>query len=417
MVDDFGGLEQEQRGKRRWVFALSFNALFWAMVAVIFYVWLTQAGEVEVPSRIWSETIQIAAPQPGIIKTIHFRETEQFAPGQVLFELENKDLDDEIRGIGEKIKNLDAQIEQEQTALSRRLREYDVEDKIRKAQASLDAARYDLEVLKQDLRAASQTVQLAKQVLQRAEELFRKGALSRPRLEQYRNDLDGAMLKYEKARLALQAKLKEIEGLLNELDLAKRHKQDLMRATDDRVKQLLQQKAFLQTELKNKLSQRERLVYKAERGGFVATLLKREGESVNRGDVVLEITTGERIWVEAFFQPEDANLISIGHSLRVRYGEYTFPARVESVGLKAIPNPLVPGDALTPREFVVPVRLVFDHPDMAKKYGLRPGMQVETVITKQEGLLYRLGLKERTPTMQPAQTTGDDSATTEPVAR
>jgi membrane fusion protein (multidrug efflux system) len=407
MVDEFD--EMIGAGRRRWIAALTVNGIILTMVALAGYMLLSRSGVITVQSIVASRTSQISADQEGKIVKIFVEENEQIKVGQPLFQIENPDLLTKIQGLQKIIAGYDQQIAEEQSDLNRRLRESDLAVKMQTTRQQIDEKRVSLKNERQTLENADRLVAYAKTDFDKAQTLFTSAALTRARLDSY--------------RLAYEAKLEERKKVAGDIDLLEtdiRGDEALLRSYREqldaltssiaqRVNELREKKTAAISDLTALESAKERFVRKADRNGSVALRRKEEGEAVKPGEAVLEVTTGEDIWVEAYFRPEDLSFVQVGDRLVVRYANQLFPASVESIGLISKPFPLQRVSMLAAPENLVVVKLQFAQSDQVKKTGLRPGTLVNTELTRREGLLYRLGLKQaRDGQTQAARTEGKE---------
>jgi len=394
MVDEFDEIEKQR--KPRWIAVLVVNVVILAMVALAAYVLLTRSGVITIPAIVASRTSQVSADQEGRIIKILVEENEQFRVGMPLFQIENPDVRTKIEGLQKIIAGYDQQIAAEQSELSRRLRESDLKVKIQTVKHEIEKKQVGLKNAQLELENADHLVAYAKAELEKAQTLFTSGALTAARVEVYRSACEGKLAERNKIIGAIALLQTETRGDEKLLHSYAQQMDDLTSSTAQRVSELLEKKTTARTELAAWESARERLVRKADRNGSVAVRHKEEGEAVKPGEPVLEVTTGEDIWVEAYFRPEDVNLIRAGDPLVARYANRMFPVAVESIGLITKPFPLQRASMLASTENFVVAKLIFVQPDQAKGAGLRPGMKVDTELSRQEGLLYRLGLKQPT---------------------
>lgn len=408
MVDEFD--EMVNAGRRRWMAALIVNAVLLTMLGVAAAVLLTRSGVITAQSIVASRTSQISADQEGKIVKIFLEENEQFKEGQSLFRIENPDLLTQIEGINKIIEGYDKQIAEEQSNLSQFLQKSDLIDKKQSTEALIERKRIQLKNAQLDLDNATSQVAYAKAESEKAQVLFTSGAITRARVETYR-------IAYESKLDAQRKILGDIAVLQTDIEADKGTLLSYTKQLDaqtsltaQRVSDLLEKKTTRKAELAKCESAKQRWLRKADRSGSVAIRRKEEGEMVKPGEAVLEVTTGEDLWVEAYFRSEDVPLVHPGDQPVVRYSNQPFPATVESIGLVTKPFPFQRASMMSAPENLVVVKLLFVQLDQAKKAGLRPGMQVTTELTRQEGLLYRLGLKQ-------AKASAHEGARNEPTSK
>ncbi len=395
MVDEFDQITYSRW--RRWTAAFVVNLALLAMIGLAVYILLVQSGTIAIPSIVASRTIRISAEHQGNIKALHVIETQEFKVGDVLFELEDTVLDTRIAEAEKAIKSYEQQIAEQESELARRLREFDPKMKIEAAEQLLREKQTALKNLAPLLEAANRRLAYQEDRLKRAEDLFSTGAITRARLDAYRLDVETERAGRDKILADQKVLETEIRGLENQIAAYKTMLADLTRSTAEQERALHDKLTQARSNLANLQSERALLTGRAKVSGSVAMRLKNEGEGVSVGEPVIEATSGDEIWVEAYFKPEDANAVRPGDQLVVRYGAQTFPVTVESIGLITKPFPLQRSAMILAPENLVVVKLVFVQPDQARQAGLRPGMQVATELTRREGLLARMGWKRKKP--------------------
>jgi multidrug resistance efflux pump len=395
MVDEFD--QMVNAGKRRWLPRLLLNILVLAMLGLGAYVLLTRSGVITVQSIVASRTIRIGAEHRGKIKAIYVALNSEFKEGDPLFDLEDPLVESSIAETDKRIKEYDRDIAEQESELARRLREFDPKMKIETARQQIKEKQVALDSKRPLLDAANRRITLKEEALKKAEGLFASGVITRPRLDFYRLDYESEQTARDKI-LAEQDMLRtEIIGLQKQIASYGEMIADLTSSTAEQERTIREKQAVAKAELGKFLSEKAQLSCKAKISGSVAAVSKEEGEVVAPGDGVLTVTTGGDIWVEAYFKPEDVNPVQAGDELAVRYGLQTFPVMVESIGLITQPFPIQRATVMVQPERLVVVKLNFVHPTQAREAGLRPGMQVNTEMTRPEGLLYRLGLKQEAP--------------------
>jgi len=391
MVDEFD--EISNRGRRWWIAALIVNVALLGMLGAAGYILMSRSGVVTVLSIVASRTIRVSAEHRGKIKTLYVGETQEFKKGDRLFDLEDLLVDSRIAEAEKTVKTYEQQIAEQESELAQRLREFDPRMKIETARQQIKEKQVAGKNLESLLEAAKRRVALKEEALRTAEELFTSGVITRARLDSYRLDCETERMARDKLLNEKRVLETEIGGLEKQITSYQAMIADLTRSTAEQERVLRDKLSLAKSDLANLQSEKELLFCKAKMNGFVVLRVRNEGEVVASGDAVFEATSGDELWVEAYFRPEDANFARVGDQLTVRYDPQTFAAKVQSIGLITRPFPVQRSPIMLPNENYIVVRLDFERPEQAKQAGLRPGMQVTTEMTRPEGLLYRLGVR------------------------
>jgi multidrug resistance efflux pump len=406
MVDEFDQLEEQ--GRRSRVRAIIVNLFVLAAGLLVGYYLLQGTQEVTVLSRVWSEAIRIYARQDGKIKTINFTETESFRQGDLLFEIEDPVLESQIEATSKSIDLYEARIEQEQSDLQRRISLFEIGRSIEDARQQIKVKEVEHKSKEAAREAARERLTVAQDKLERAQDLVSSGVLTQTQLEPYR-------LAVQTARDAVRVVDAEIDlidetvsGLERKIADMEKHRADMTSATARVVAELTDLKAREESKLAELRSRRSLLKYYADLDGIVAARHKTDLESVRAGELVLEVTAGENIWVDAYLQPEDSKLVKQGDRVEVRYQDQPFQTIVAWKNLKAVLLPWRTPSLDGREERYIQVRLSFIDPGKAEAAGLLPGIMVDTILERREGFLYRLGLRpgsDSAPTTAPMATT------------
>lgn len=413
MVDELDQIAS--RGRRRWVLAIVFNILFWGMLGLVLFVWLTHQREDDIPSIIASRTVTIKPDFPGKIKMITVEPADQFTSGQVLFEIQDDSLLDDLRKTTESYQTVVRIIEQLESPAAKRDKLKNTNEKIKNTEDAI--AKTSLTLIRLDKEREQKQADLleAQTIYENAKESFDTGALPRSVLFGYQD-------RYLKAREALNTVDSQIAAA----------KQDMRAYQGDLLffqQQLVDEKGKIDLDIADRVKERDGyeeewirlkkkqqgLRHRAPFDGFVVRRMKEADETVTPETEILELTTGKEIWVEAYFSPEAAVAVKAGDRLMVRYGSFPlFPVVVESVLLDTRVIPGVQPSMLTPLKNYRVVKLLFEDPTAAKKAGLVPGMRVTTVMQRSQGPLHMLGLDKLIRRGEPAGSAGQPPPPTPP---
>lgn len=415
MVDEFDQIEQ--RGRNRWVAAIFINLLIWGLAALVVYSYLTRKPIVEIKGIVASRIYEIGARQDGRIGTIHVEETDSFTTGDLLFDIEDRKLLTQIEKTSETLKRIQQEIAEEKSERARQLREHSLTLNIGSVQQEIGATSISIENLLDDLDFADAEIERQQKIYTRAEDLFNTGVLTRSEVEAvYAKVME---VKAAKGKILNEIDLKRQQNRYNQrrLDDYEEYRRNLEKSTADAIKDLERELGNEGRTQAGQIVLLQELEYKADRSGLVAERLKQDGEQVQMGEVILRVTTGEELWVEAYFKPEDEYLVQAGDPVKIRYGSRLFDGVVRTKEYTLRPFPGAPVSALVSQSQYVVVPIDFEDIQNARDANLRPGLLVIVEVNREEGLLYRLGIKKRrhnnpvsaaaTPRDKPTTSTAD----------
>ena len=380
-------------GRRRWALAIVFNILFWGMLTLVVYVWLTQQRELEISSRIASREIYLGTVYPGTIKRITVEAPDHFTADQVLFEIEDPTLANDLEKTSQSIQKINEDIRKLEAEQREGVHTLEVQDNIQQVKNDIRVTSTMLETLLEDLEDKDDLAARARKEYDSAQAAVEAGTLPRSKLLAYeeawlqaRTERDKVAREIKRLREVNRGGHEDLELQYRKLTiLEERLNLDLQKLTDQLRDQNATWKALL--------NKQERLKHRAGFDGYVVRRLRQEKETVPINERILMASTGEEIWVEAYFTPEDALLVRRGDRLTVRYGTLPpFPVIVDQIML--VSDVTQPVSALVQPKDVRIVKLLFEDPDAARRAGLVPGMHVFTYMKKSQGFLYFLGLKK-----------------------
>jgi multidrug resistance efflux pump len=401
MVDEFDQLEPQSKGRWR-LRRVIVNLFVFAAALLVGYYLLRGTQEVSVPSRVWSDPIRIYARQDGKIKKIDFTETESFQEGDLLFQIEDPVLESQIDTTSGSIARYEGKIEEARSDLAKRIDLFQIIQNIEDARQQIKEKKVTRKKHELARQAAIERVAMEREKFNRAQALFTSGAIVRTTLETYRLALQTAQDSVKVIEADIELVDETIQGLHRKITDLQQHRDDMTSATARLVAEYTDLKAREQNRLTELRSQRKLLDYFADINGIVAARHRNDLESVRTGELVLEVTAGEHIWVDAYLLPEDTHLAQKGDIIEVRYQDQPFKTVVAWKSPKAVLLPWRTPSLDGREERYIQLRLTFLEPAKAEAAGLLPGIMVETILQRREGILYRLGLR----------TASDDTAST-----
>jgi len=391
MVDEFDEIIYGR--KSRWPARILINGLIGGMLLVGVYALLVRAVQVEIPSVVASWTNTVSPRRDGQIVEMPFRENDRFQQGDLLFRIEDKALRASLEKTSESIQTLELQIDEALSTASRTRAEMDLTKEIQTAQSGIRTLEATIKSLNRSLAVAQQNLATAQEYLTSMTALVTSRAATGSQTRIAKADLIAA----RQARDAILDKLDVAAVDLNSqreaLELSKSQLENMKKLTADRVNELRIEKDKRAGELAAMIEELNKLTERADFEGYIVRQYRRQSDNVKAGDAVLQISESKEIWIEAWFPPEHLPLVHEGDVLAVRYVDDLFPVRVRRIGPTAMMHPPERVSILSQNTRYVPVRIDFIEPGAAKAAGLRAGYELITLVTRREGLIYRLGLR------------------------
>ncbi len=374
------GNDEEARRKRRQRFKIFGAATAAALLVGGVYWLLTRNEETTDDAFIEANMVQIAPQVGGIVAAVHFSDNQRVASGQLLIEIDPRDLAaqrDSARA------SLNVALAQEQAAQA------DLDLVKATTGAAVDEARHGVEQARHQVAEAYQTAEAAGADAARAaadvkryEDLFQKADASKQRLEQAVAETRGTSARWRAAQLAATA------AASNQAQAEARYRDAL--AAPQRVAQkeaqLANSRAMIELAAANLHAAELNLSY----AGIFAPQAGRIGrKAVNAGDVVQknQILTSLVVdppWVIANFKETQLTRMRPGQPVGMTvdaFPDHRFQGRVDSIqpGSGARFSLLPPENATGNYVKVVqrfPVKIVFDDPSDALVGQLAPGLSV-----------------------------------------
>ena len=293
--------------------------------------------------NVEAKEMDVSSKVPGRIMKLYVDEGEEVEKGDLLFEIDPKDL---------QVKKMQA------------------EAAVRAAEAQLNKAlsgarQQEINSAKVLLEKAQEKLNLLEKKYERYLPLYEAGALPKDQLDDLETELNVARLDVEAAReqydLALEgARVEDIEAAQAQYDL------------------------YL-GQLEEVLINLEETKVTAPIGGSISLVVCEEGELVASGMPVVSIIDYNDAWVEVNVDEVDMGKVALGQKAEIRskaYPEEVFQGEVVSINknpdfaVKKSTNELNDQDVIT---YAVKIKLL----DNEKK--LYPGMQVKVLLSGNEG--------------------------------
>lgn len=377
---------QNGRARPSWLGRTLFNLILLAVLGTVAYTVLTAASGITAPSIVTGTQVQVAARTSGTLERLYVTRNAPVQKGQVLATLRDETLEARIAGASAELAELQNSRLSAQSNESLALRLFSIREKIAELQGQLATQEVEVHAASRAVLDAQRTLEMREDALRRAEALYREGALTLPELESRRMATAQARatledLRDQQRRLSVQRR-----SMLGNISLYQEQLTNLQQEASDALTQIDLSLQRTRSELDTLLAQREQLTLRAETSGIVSDVAKNEGELVSAGETVLQISTGDEIWVEAYLDPSQRSAVSAGVPVDVvvdAAGRKRLPGQISGVlpvlrpfpGSGSVGGGLVPSDT---RNYIVAL-VSFRQPEQAKLL-VQPGQQVSTVI-------------------------------------
>ncbi|HXP95132.1 MAG TPA: HlyD family secretion protein [Telmatospirillum sp.] len=372
--------DDEARRKRRQRFKVFGVAIAATLFAGAIYWTVTRNQETTDDAFIEANVVQIAPQVGGIVAAVHFSDNQRVSPGQLLIEIDPRDLEAQ-RDSGRASVNV--ALAQEQAAeADLNLIKMTTGAAIDEAHHGVEQARHQVaEALQQTEALSADAVRTAADV-KRYEDLFQRADVSKQRLEQAVAEARAANARWRAAQLAATA------ATANQAQAEARHR-DAM-AAPQRVAQRQAQLANSHALVEQAKAYLHATELNLSYAHITAPQAGRIGrKAVNAGDVVqknqaLTTLVIDPPWVVANFKETQLTRIRPGQPVLLSvdaFPGHRFQGHVDSVqpGSGARFSLLPPENATGNFVKVVqrfPVKIVFDDPSDPLVRQLSPGLSV-----------------------------------------
>jgi multidrug resistance efflux pump len=278
--------------------------------------------------------VEVSSRTQGKILRIEVQPNTSVRKGEVLAEVSDEEVSAEIKAASDELKELTAGVEKARKDTKLEAQEFQTREKMAEVQAELNALEVSLPNLEGEIANASATLLIHEDQLKRAEKLFEGGAILITDLENRRLALGQS----RQALATLHSNLRQ-ERLKGD-SLRQRivfYRQEMEQMRELSTKAITDMEFALrqrQGELNTLLARRSEMLLLSPQDGVVSKVWKSVGEVAAAGQPILNIYTGERLWVEVYPSSEDAGLLRTGDRMQVLLdatGWVRLPARVQGI--------------------------------------------------------------------------------------
>ncbi len=312
----------------------SFFSLLSLVVGIIAYQFSHTFQQASLPGVVFGTEVEVSSRAQGKILRIEVEPNTAVRKGDVLAEVFDEEVSAEIKAASDELKDLSTAVEKARSDPKLAAQEFQSREKMTEVQAELNALEVTLPNLEKEIANASATLTIHEDQMKRAEKLFAGGAILITELEsrrlalgQSRQALDLLQSNLAQERLKGDSLRQRIIFFRQEIEEMRELSQ---KALAD-MEYTLRQK---QGELNTLLARRSEMLLIAPQDGVISKVWKSVGEIAAAGQPILNIYTGERLWVEVYPSSADASLLRPGDRMQILLdptGWVRLPARVQGI--------------------------------------------------------------------------------------
>jgi multidrug resistance efflux pump len=362
----------------------SFFSLLSLAVGIIAYQFSHTFQQASLPGVVFGTEVEVSSRTQGKVLRIEVEPNTSVRKGDILAEVFDEEVAAEITAASDELKDLTTAVEKARKDPKLESQEFQTREKMTEVQSELNALQISLPNLEREITNASATLLIHEDQLKRAEKLFEGGAIlitdletrrlalgqSRQALETLHSNLAQERLKGETLRQRIVFYREEIEQM-----------RELYQKAISDMEYTLRQK---QGELNTLLAKRSEMLLLAPQDGVISKVWKSVGEIAAAGQPILNIYTGERLWVEVYPSSADASLLHPGDRMQILLdptGWVRLPARVQGI-LPVMENQSATSMFGAVDATYAVVLLEFDDLEGAKT-SVRKGQKVTAVLMPQ----------------------------------
>ncbi len=312
----------------------SFFSLLSLVIGIIAYQFSNTFQQASFPGVVFGTEVEVSSRTQGKILRIEVEPNMTVRKGEILAEVFDEEVAAEIRAASDEVKDLSTAVEMARKDPKLETQEFQTREKMTSVQAELNTLEVTLPNIEREIANASATLLIHEDQLKRAEKLFEGGAIlitdlenrrltvaqSRQAIDTIRSNLEQERIKRESLKQRLVFYRQEIE-----------HMRELANKTIADMEYTLRQK---QGDLNTLLAKRSEMLLIAPQDGVVSKVWKSVGEVAAAGQPIVNIYTGERLWVEVYPSSEDAGRLRPGDRMQILLdptGWVRLPARVQGI--------------------------------------------------------------------------------------
>jgi hypothetical protein len=303
--------------KKSKIIALITVSSFFVLILIVILSFLLESRSAMLPAVVRSEKIFVSAEVDGIIREFFVTSMQEVDIGDPIVAIENNKLPFQLTNLKNEKEKYEEWIESARSGDLREMKTSDIETDIEKAKINLANSRMELINVSEKLQVMNKLYPNAKIKFETSADLFDLGFLSNADFAKAANDFwrihdDYFDLKADSlvAYESVQIYQKLINTLDNQKNIVQKNANILVARYMVDLDKVLTDINDLEEEIKS-------LFVRSPSKGVVTDLNFQPGESVEDGDVIVEIADLSRVWVIAYGDAHLRHRAKVGQKVRI----------------------------------------------------------------------------------------------------
>lgn len=258
----------------------------------------------EIDSALISGSVEpVNAPFDGSVATLLVKAGDRLAEGMRYMILEDPEVEKQVKLFAVKVDRAREEL---------RLKQAELEAEKAKRDEYINISKNKMEKILSDIAAYERQEAVARERFERLSDLFKKGIITRPRLEDASDKLAEVTTLLAKARVSRRERDSQFEGVLAGHFFDGNQVVGRLREAEAAVARASAEVDLAIEELQALQQRRQINKIAAQHDARVLKILRQEGAAVKRGDTILVVERLDERVVHAFLRQEEASRVAIG---------------------------------------------------------------------------------------------------------
>ncbi|MBK7495094.1 MAG: HlyD family efflux transporter periplasmic adaptor subunit [Candidatus Omnitrophica bacterium] len=297
--------------------ALFFFVMLSVAAGAVLFQFSNTLTEASFPGVVFGTEVEVSSRTQAKILRIEVDQNQQVKKGDVLVELYDEEFAAQIKNASNEIKDLKAAIERARVDPMLETQEIQTREKMNDVLAEIAALEFKLPTTEGEIKSASASLAILQDQLDRARKLFDAGAMLVTDLESRQLALNQAgqnlLLLHERER---QEQL-QLNTLKQQVEYYKVQIEGLKETRGKAIIDLESSLRQKQGEMNTLMARKSEMILTSPQDGIVSRVFRSVGEIASTGTPIMNIYTGERLWVEVYPNAENAGLLRPGDRMQV----------------------------------------------------------------------------------------------------
>ncbi len=297
--------------------ALFFFVMLSVAAGAVLFQFSNTLTEASFPGVVFGTEVEVSSRTQAKILRIEVDQNQQVKKGDVLVELYDEEFAAQIKNASNEIKDLKAAIERARVDPMLETQEIQTREKMNDVLAEIAALEFKLPTTEGEIKSASASLAILQDQLDRARKLFDAGAMLVTDLESRQLALNQAgqnlLLLHERERqeqLQLNTLKQQVEYYKVQIEGLKENRGKAIIDLESSLRQK-------QGEMNTLMARKSEMILTSPQDGIVSRVFRSVGEIASTGTPIMNIYTGERLWVEVYPNAENAGLLRPGDRMQV----------------------------------------------------------------------------------------------------